>query len=109
MMVHAGPQLSAESAANQLSCAEIAAVVAMAGRASSLHNTQPWTFRPRGGSIELLADTSRMLPAVDPDGRELTMSCGAALFGLRLGMRSLGRVPFRCLNAGGPAGEASPA
>jgi hypothetical protein len=72
---------------------EIAAVIEIAARAPSVHNTQPWKFRVAAGQLELLADTDRMLRAVDPDGRELMMSCGAALAGLRLGLRKLGLVP----------------
>jgi nitroreductase len=73
---------------------DVAAVIAMAARAPSLHNTQPWQFRARGDLIELLADSGRQLPRLDPAGRELTISCGAALFGLRLGLRRLGYVPL---------------
>ena len=61
----------------------------VARRAPSLHNTQPWRFTVSGGAIELHADASRQLTA-DPDGREMLISCGAALYGLRLGVRSLG-------------------
>jgi nitroreductase len=64
---------------------DVAAVIAMAARAPSPHNTQPWQFRVRGDVIELLADCSRQLRRLDPEGRELTISCGAALLGLRLG------------------------
>ena len=54
--------------------------------APSVFNTQPWAFQPRGGGvIDLLADRTRQLPALDPDGRLLTISCGAALFLLRVG------------------------
>ncbi len=54
--------------------------------APSVFNTQPWAFQPRGaGVIDLLADRSRQLPALDPEGRLLTISCGAALFLLRVG------------------------
>ncbi len=55
--------------------------------APSSHNTQPWLFRIRGDSIDLFADRSRSLPVSDPHDRELTMSCGAALFHLRLALR----------------------
>jgi hypothetical protein len=77
----------------QLTTEESAAVIAMATRAPSLHNTQPWQFRLAGNAIELLADPDRWLRRVDRDGRELMISCGAALFGLRLGLRSLGLLP----------------
>jgi hypothetical protein len=35
-------------------------------------------------TVELYADRSRRLPVNDPDDRELTMSCGAALFTIRV-------------------------
>ena len=64
----------------------------VARRAPSLHNTQPWRFTVSGDAIELRADASRQL-SVDPDGREMLISCGAALYGLRLAVRSLGYLP----------------
>jgi hypothetical protein len=67
-------------------------LVAMAARAPSIHNTQPWRFRVSPSEIELLADPKRKL-RVDPMGREMLLSCGAALFGLRLAIRSLGYHP----------------
>jgi nitroreductase len=76
-----------------LTPAETATVIAMAARAPSLHNTQPWQFRVSGDVIELRADPGRMLRHLDTHGRELMISCGAALFGLRLGYRSLGLLP----------------
>lgn len=72
---------------------DVAAVIAMAARAPSLHNTQPWKFRVQGDVTELLADSERQLRHLDPAGRELTISCGAALFGLRLGLRGRGYIP----------------
>jgi nitroreductase len=66
--------------------------VATAVLAPSLHNSQPWRFRLRDGGIEVYADRSRRLDALDPAGRELTVSVGAALFTLRLAVRGLGRV-----------------
>jgi nitroreductase len=61
--------------------------------APSGHNTQPWKFRIAGETVELYADRSRALPVVDPDDRELTISCGAALFNLQLAMERFGHVP----------------
>jgi nitroreductase len=51
----------------------------VAGRAPSIHNTQPWRWRVRGNVADLYADTRRQLVVVDPDRRLLTVSCGAAL------------------------------
>jgi|CZKT01.1.fsa_nt_gi nitroreductase len=67
-------------------------LIATAVRAPSVHNTQPWRFRAGNYEIELYADQRRKL-RVDPIGREMLISCGAALFGLRLAMRSLGYLP----------------
>jgi hypothetical protein len=67
-------------------------LLATAARAPSVHNTQPWRFRAGEYAIELYADQRRKL-RVDPLGREMLISCGAALFGLRLAVRSLGYLP----------------
>lgn len=73
-------------------------VVGAASRAVSVHNSQPWHFRLAGTSLELRADRSRQLSAADPRGRELTLSCGAALYNARLAIRILGhRVVARLL------------
>ena len=68
-------------------------LIATAARAPSVHNTQPWRFRVGEFAVELYADTRRKLQA-DPLGREMLISCGAALFGLRLAVRSLGYLPM---------------
>jgi len=67
-------------------------LIATAARAPSVHNTQPWRFHVSRYTIELYADPRRKL-RVDPIGREMIISCGAALFGLRLAVRSLGYLP----------------
>jgi hypothetical protein len=67
-------------------------LIATAARAPSVHNTQPWRFKATGEAIELYTDLRRKLH-VDPVGREMLISCGAALFGLRLAVRSLGYLP----------------
>ncbi len=59
-------------------------LLASAVLAPSSHNTQPWAFRLRDGGIDLLADRTRALPVNDPEDRELTISCGCALFNLRV-------------------------
>jgi hypothetical protein len=65
-------------------------VVEAAGLAPSVHNTQPWRFAIRGTCLELHADPSRRLSVVDPDGRQLHLSCGAALLHARIAARALG-------------------
>ena len=69
---------------------QVTFLVATAGRAPSVHNTQPWQFRVHENGLDLLADQGRRLRTIDPDGREMLISCGGALFGLRLGLRQLG-------------------
>ena len=65
--------------------------------APSVHNTQPWWFGTDGQAISLYADASRQLTVADPSGREMLISCGAALFTVRLGLRALGWIPrTRC-------------
>ncbi|GAA2352267.1 Acg family FMN-binding oxidoreductase [Streptomyces violaceusniger] len=61
--------------------------------APSLHNTQPWRFVHQDGELQLYTDASRRLPVADRDGRELVISCGAALFNVLLAMRHLGFLP----------------
>lgn len=62
----------------------ILALIEQAVRAPSSHNTQPWLFRVRDEAVELYADRSRALQVNDPHDRELTISCGAALFNLEV-------------------------
>jgi len=57
----------------------IRTVLALATRAPSVHNTQPWRWLVGTHSLHLFSDPSRQLPNTDPDGRDLTLSCGAAL------------------------------
>ena len=77
-----------------LTVEEIAAyAVAAAVWAPSVHNTQPWWFSAGGQELSLYADAGRQLGVADPRGREMLISCGAALFTTRLALRSLGYVP----------------
>jgi nitroreductase len=54
-------------------------VLALASRAPSVHNTQPWRWLVGEESLHLYADLDRQLLSTDPDGRDLILSCGAAL------------------------------
>lgn len=65
-------------------------VVDAATMAPSVHNTQPWRWYDDGRALELWADRSRALPVTDPDGRNLTVSCGAALHHARVAAAALG-------------------
>ena len=68
----------------------VRAAVAMANRAPSVHNSQPWRWRLGPSSVHLFADPDRALPATDPDGRGLRQSCGAALHHLRVALLAAG-------------------
>src|SRR5271163_1010555 len=57
----------------------IRTVLALASRAPSVHNTQPWRWLVGEESLHLYSDANRQLPNTDPDGRDLILSCGAAL------------------------------
>jgi nitroreductase len=66
-------------------------LVSLACLAPSVHNTQPWHWRHHGGGrLTLSADLTRRLPVEDPRGRNLTISCGAALHHLQFAARALG-------------------
>jgi hypothetical protein len=58
--------------------------------APSTHNTQPWRFIVDGDTVQLCADRTRALAVSDPFCRELLISCGAALFNLRVALCRLG-------------------
>lgn len=61
--------------------------------APSLHNSQPWAFAVGPRHVEVFADPSRQLRNTDPTGRSLLISCGAALFNLRIAAEHLGFHP----------------
>ncbi len=69
---------------------EVERAVTYGVRAPSIHNTQPWRWVYRGGVLELYADRTRQLPALDPDGRSVLLSCGAALELAQLGFAVAG-------------------
>ncbi|MEI5525594.1 hypothetical protein WB401_13620 [Streptomyces brasiliscabiei] len=64
--------------------------------APSVHNTQPWLFVDEGRDqgFEVRADAARRLPLTDSVGREMVISCGAALFNARVAVRHLGFRPI---------------
>jgi iron-sulfur cluster repair protein YtfE (RIC family) len=64
-----------------------------AALAPSSHNSQPWIVRPAGDDVLVYADRSRALPVVDPDDRELLMSCGAFVHHLRASIVHYGFEP----------------
>ncbi|MFG1798178.1 Acg family FMN-binding oxidoreductase [Nocardia sp. NPDC049149] len=61
----------------------ITAAVQLAGRAPSVHNTQPWRWVFDGTRLHLHRDNDRLLISADPHGRQLVISCGAVLHHVR--------------------------
>ncbi|WP_054812637.1 Acg family FMN-binding oxidoreductase [Nocardia arizonensis] len=68
----------------------VRAALALAVRAPSVHNTQPWQWRVGDTTVHLYADEERALGHTDPDRRDLLISCGAALHHFRVAARSFG-------------------
>lgn len=66
------------------------AVVHAATLAPSVHNSQPWRFTKDDGGLDLYADDARRLPVLDPEGRLVHLSCGAALLHAQVAVRALG-------------------
>lgn len=64
--------------------------VDLAGLAPSVHNTQPWAFVLHDEELDLRADRRRQVPAIDPHGRALAQSVGAALFNARVALAAAG-------------------
>jgi nitroreductase len=88
-MVTPGPADSADLA-SQFDVASVEAAVAVAIRAPSIYNTQPWRWELGPHGLDLRADRSRQLAVVDPDGHSLLISCGAALMLGVYGLRAAG-------------------
>ncbi|MBA9005245.1 Acg family FMN-binding oxidoreductase [Thermomonospora cellulosilytica] len=61
--------------------------------APSVHNTQPWRFGVGDRRISVRGDADRRLEVADPAGREMLISCGAAIFTLGLALRGRGYAP----------------
>lgn len=65
-------------------------LVGAASKAPSIHNTQPWTFSSEDDDLLVWMDRGRLLPVIDPDGRQATISVGAAIENLVVMARGLG-------------------
>ncbi len=61
-----------------------------AQHAPSVFNTQPWSWRITSDTMELYADPDRQVGSIDPDGRLLLLSCGAALHHARTALNAAG-------------------
>ena len=64
--------------------------VALAARAPSLHNSQPWQWVAKGPGLQLHLDRSRIVRNTDRGGREAVIGCGAMLDHMRCAMAAAG-------------------
>ena len=65
-------------------------IVALARRAPSMYNAQPWSWHAADGRLGLYADRTRTIPVADPEGRNLVIGCGAALHHGQVAAAALG-------------------
>ncbi|MGW5312809.1 Acg family FMN-binding oxidoreductase [Nocardia thailandica] len=70
--------------------AQVRAALALACRAPSVHNTQPWHWDFDGAELRLSRDATRLLGAADPQGRQAVISCGAVLHHARTAFAAAG-------------------
>jgi nitroreductase len=68
----------------------IRAAILLAGRAPSVHNSQPWHWRARPDGLDLYAEPDLHLTSIDPDRRDLILSCGASLHHAVTALAALG-------------------
>src|SRR4051812_22357907 len=73
-----------------ISTEQLIAIVEKACRAPSLHNSQPWRWIFKCGTLSLFADHSRVGTHTDSTGREVVLSCGAALDHLQVAAAAAG-------------------
>ncbi|MBF6079358.1 Acg family FMN-binding oxidoreductase [Nocardia beijingensis] len=64
--------------------------LALALRAPSRHNVQPWRWQIHRGSVHLYLDRTRALPMTEVHQRDVLLSCGAALHHLSVAFAALG-------------------
>jgi hypothetical protein len=73
-----------------MSSRHLAEAALFAGRAPSLHNTQPWHWYVGSDVLDLRLERRRILRESDPEGRLAVLSCGAALHHARVHLAAAG-------------------
>jgi hypothetical protein len=81
---------SPPSSAGARAADPLAQAAVFAGRAPSLHNSQPWRWDTDGHVLDLRLERSRVLTTSDPEGRFAILSCGAALHHARIHLAAHG-------------------
>ncbi len=81
--------------ATALDAATLEKLITAAIAAPSIHNTQPWRYRldPDTSTVEVRTAADRSLLHIDPTGRALHISVGAAVFNLRVAVAHFGWEP----------------
>ena len=77
------------TAVDGVTAMELEHLVFMATCAPSVHNTQPWEFVAITDGVLVRQDRTRQLGVLDPEGRELLVSCGTAVHHLQVAARAL--------------------
>jgi nitroreductase len=85
-----GRDVTGHLASATLDQVSVAAAVAVACRAPSIHNTQPWRWELRDQAVDVRTDRERQLQVADPDGHSLLISCGAAIALTEIALRAQG-------------------
>jgi nitroreductase len=90
-----------ETATDRDTIALLRQAAIFAGRAPSIHNSQPWRWHVGDRTLDLFLARSRVLKTADPDARLAVLSCGAALHHARVELAARGgravvrRLPLR--------------
>jgi hypothetical protein len=76
--------------ARALTSDQVSRIVERATLAPSIHNSQPWHFEWEKSSLDVYVDADRQLAAIDPTGRQMHLSVGAAVEFAAIAMRAEG-------------------
>jgi nitroreductase len=85
-----GDMADPATAPDSISTEQLTATVELTCRAPSLHNSQPWRWVFENGTLHLFADHARIGRHTDSTGREVILSCGAALDHLQIAAAAAG-------------------
>lgn len=84
------PTVKTPAPTGPLTAAERQHLLSLATCAPSVYNTQPWRFTATPDGFLLSSDRTRQLAVLDPDGRQMLLSCGAACHHLGVAARAMG-------------------